>query len=148
MVEVFRARFLFMVGICLFALVGPSLAKEDLRAQRHQQAVAIVQEYFRLEQARDYERVYGLYSSKIRRDLRGVNVKSGAEYKRLREIQGSKWDKFDITDVNFDTQLNAIVSVTAEYAQQIIGEHVAYGKVDLIVLVVWESEKPLIDSVN
>lgn len=139
---------LCLIGICLVFLASASQAEEGLKTKRFQQAKALAEQYFKLEDARGYERIYDLLSSKSRQGLSEGNVKNGQEYKKLRGIQGLRWEKFKVTNATLDTQLNAIVSITAKYAQQVIGEHIIYGKVDLAVIVVWENEKPFIDSIT
>jgi hypothetical protein len=142
-------RILSLVGIGLVLLTVPSLAEESLKPKRLQQAKEIVGQYFKLEGARDYEQAYELFSSTFRRTLsQEDSVRSSHEYKKFRNIQGLRWAKSKIRDISFDSQLNAIATVTAEYEQRVYGEHVVTGTVELIAVVVWENDKPSIDSIT
>jgi hypothetical protein len=77
-------------------------------------------------------------STAYKKSLTNESIKSSREYKRFREIKGLRWEKSCIKEVSFDSQGNAIVVATADYEQQILGEHVVIGKVDLIAMVIWK----------
>ena len=127
----------------------PSFAEQDLKAKRLQEANAFVKQYFKLEEERGYERAYDFLSSTFKQALmQEDNVKNGREYKKLREVKGLRWMRSRIEDISFDSQFNAAVVVTTEYEQQVYGEHIVYGKVDLATIVVWKNDKPSIDSIT
>ena len=140
---------LTLVCILLVCLAAPLLAEDKPDAKRSQSAYQLVEKYFALEESRDYRNAYALLSSAYRRALKEENgVGTSEQYKKLRGIKGLKWEHAKITDVSLDSQLNASVAVTVEYEQGVYGEHVVIGKVDLNVLVVWENDKPFIDSIT
>jgi len=138
----------YLFTLLLTCLAIPTLAEESLKATRLQDAQALIERYFTLEESRDYQRAYNLLSATSRRAwMQDHEVESGRGYKKHREIQRLRWENAKIKRMTFDSQLNVIAEVTAKYEQHIYGEHVVFGNVGLVVVVVWENDKPFIEMV-
>ena len=132
--------------MCLVFMVCTVSAEETASAKRIKEARIVLEQYFKCEENNDYDHCYDMLSTTFKRALKQEGIASRGEYKMVRKFAGRRWYRPAVMDVTFDTQQNVLFTVEITFEQPLYGERIITERVKMVVIMVKEDGKWVLES--
>jgi len=112
------------------------------------EATALLKQFLKHEEAREYERCYDLFSSRYKDTLKKESgIRNRDEYRNMRVFQGLRWRNSNIKDTRvYEGGARVLFIVEITFAQHIFGERIVTERIDSTFQLVKEGRMWAIDA--